>query len=115
MTATPDPKAHQLLGGLAQQARYVHELAKAGREAEALEHATGVDRLITAWRNAAHPDKQVARRDDLEQLVRNLAQPEPCRLDHNGSCQEHFWFVFSDNDAPCPHGRAQALFPDIKE
>lgn len=51
--------------------------------------------------------------DELGDLVRDLAHPEPCRIDHNGDCQEHFWFP--GDDTPCPHGRAQALFPGIKE
>lgn len=55
---TSDPKADQLLGGLAQQARYVHDFAKAGQQTEALEHAGAVERLITAWRLAAgHADR----------------------------------------------------------
>lgn len=113
MTDAPDPKAHLLLAGLAQQARYVHDFAKAGRLGEALEHAGAIDRLITAWRAAAQPDQPVTTREDLEQLVQDMAHSDPCRIDHNGDCQEHFWFP--TDGTPCPHGRAQALFPNIEE
>lgn len=57
--------------------------------------------------------RPAASREELEQLVQDLTQSEPCDLDHNGACQAHWWFP--TDDTPCPHGRAQALFPDIKE
>jgi hypothetical protein len=49
---------------------------------------------------------------ELRQLVRDLAHKDPCRINSDGDCHEHFWFC---SDKPCPHGRAQALFPNIKE
>lgn len=115
---TLDPKTHQILAGLAQQARYVHDFAKSGRPEEALEHAGAVERLLTSWRLAAgHAEpaesRPVASRAELEQLVQDLTQSEPCEIDHNGGCQAHWWFP--EHDTPCPHGRAQTLFPDIKE
>ena len=39
-------------------------------------------------------------------LVGELYDPAPCRLDHHGYCQEHFYF----NNSPCPHKQAQELF-----
>lgn len=54
-----DPKAHQFLARLAQQAGYVHDFAKGGQQTEALEHAGAVERLLTAWRLAAgHADRE---------------------------------------------------------
>lgn len=39
-------------------------------------------------------------------LVGELYASEPCRLDHNGNCQEHFYF----GRPPCPHKQAKELF-----
>lgn len=58
-------------------------------------------------------EQRDAQAKQLADLVRDLAHGDPCRIDHNGDCQEHFWFP--SDGTPCPHGRAQALFPDIKE
>jgi hypothetical protein len=45
---------------------------------------------------------------ELEGLVRDLTDPDPCYFDHHGYCQAHGW---TDTELACPHGRAQALFP----
>lgn len=54
MTATPETKGadtqHHFLTGLAQQGRYAHDFARAGRTEEALEHCAAIERLITAYR-----------------------------------------------------------------
>lgn len=70
-------------------------------------HKQAVDAELAAT------DQANAYVEQLASLVRDLAHGDPCRIDHNGGCQEHFWFP--TDDTPCPHGRAQALFPDIKE
>jgi hypothetical protein len=52
------------------------------------------------------------RASTLKDLVKDLADPDPCHFDHHGYCQAHGWF---DTDPACADGRAQALFPEIKE
>ncbi|HEY3480300.1 MAG TPA: hypothetical protein VGL02_15485 [Streptomyces sp.] len=49
--------------------------------------------------------------DQLEGLVKDLADPDPCYFDHHGYCQAHGW---TDTDPKCPDGRAQQLFPGIR-
>lgn len=49
---------------------------------------------------------------ELETLVKDLTDPDPCHFDHHGYCQAHGWFA---TDPACPHGRAQNLFPETKE
>lgn len=41
-------------------------------------------------------------------LIEDLHDPDPCRLDHHGSCQAHFW-----SGTDCPHGRAAALLRQL--
>jgi hypothetical protein len=58
MTATPetrpvDDQAHFFLAGLAQQGDYAFGFARAGRQAEALEHAAAIERLLAAYRLAS--------------------------------------------------------------
>jgi hypothetical protein len=61
MTATPETTTtdthHHFLTGLAQQGRYAHEFARAGRTQEALEHLEAIERLATAYRNAVHAEQ----------------------------------------------------------
>lgn len=46
----------------------------------------------------------------LRELVRNLADSEPCsHFDHHGNCQTHAWFDEHDSRETCPHGRAHRL------
>ena len=52
---------------------------------------------------------RIANNEKLENmfnLIRELYDPTPCRLDHHGYCQEHFYF----DNSPCPHKQAQELF-----
>lgn len=49
---------------------------------------------------------------ELSGLVRDLADPDECWFDHHGYCQAHGWTA---TEPACPNGRAQALFPEIKE
>ncbi|WP_329376157.1 hypothetical protein [Streptomyces sp. NBC_01483] len=49
---------------------------------------------------------------ELEALVQGMTDPDPCYFDHHGYCQAHGWAATSP---ACPHGRAQALFPELKE
>lgn len=88
---------------------------------------TKEDRVYATWLNvfgsdeAEHPDPVVdgclhhlhdaaehPTRDELMELVDALRRPEPCRLDHNGDCQEHWTF----GEGPCPHGTANAMFEE---
>jgi hypothetical protein len=110
-TKPANPRA--LLGAILHSARLAVALTEQGEAAEAKEHVGAIERLVAGYRKTVQPDREVASREDLEQLVQDLAQTEPCQLDHNGGCQAHWWFP--SDGTPCPHGRAQALFPDIKE
>lgn len=49
---------------------------------------------------------------ELEGLVQGMADPDPCHFDHHGYCQAHAWMAVAP---ACPHGRAQQMFPEIKE
>jgi hypothetical protein len=67
--------------------------------------------LITRWRDHREfvgRDKYEAQKaeiDQLRELVRDLADPDPCtHFDHHGYCQTHGWFAV---EPPCPHGRAR--------
>lgn len=42
----------------------------------------------------------------LVELIRDLADPDPCWFDHHGYCQAHGW---TKTEPTCAHGRAQAL------
>ncbi|MGR6922596.1 hypothetical protein ACU635_50795 [[Actinomadura] parvosata] len=49
-----------------------------------------------------------AERDELRELVRELAYDGPCQYDHDDQCQAH-----ALHERPCPHGRAQELLADF--
>lgn len=49
---------------------------------------------------------------ELAGLVQGMADPDPCWFDHQGYCRAHGWMAV---EPKCPHGRAQALFPEIRE
>lgn len=42
----------------------------------------------------------------LHALIADLADPDPCYLDHHGYCQTHGWLAV---DPPCPHERARKM------
>ena len=44
----------------------------------------------------------------LIDLIRELADPDPCYYDQHGYCQAH-----SLQDRPCPHGRANDLLREV--
>ncbi len=45
-------------------------------------------------------------------LLRDVADPEPCRIDRNGDCQEHLRFPNSkEYDNMCPHWRVKINIP----
>jgi hypothetical protein len=48
---------------------------------------------------------------DLE-LIRDLADPDPCWFDHHGYCQAHGWMA---TDPRCPHARAAARIAEGTE
>jgi hypothetical protein len=45
------------------------------------------------------------------EIVSDLGERDPCRLDHHGYCQEHDWF----NEGPCPHKRAKEFLAKMDE
>lgn len=45
---------------------------------------------------------------ELRALVADLADPDPCNLDHHGYCQAHFWLT----EGRCPHARAADLLAE---
>jgi hypothetical protein len=49
---------------------------------------------------------------ELEGLVKELTDPDACWFDHHGHCQAHGWPY---TEPACPNGRAQTLFPELKE
>lgn len=53
-----------------------------------------------------------ARVAELEELVKQLADPDPCWFDHHGHCQVHGWPY---TEPSCPDGRANKMFPPAKE
>lgn len=63
-------------------------------------------------RFAAHAREDVPflleRVAELEELVKQLADPDPCWFDHHGHCQAHGWPY---TDPTCPDGRANKMFP----
>ncbi|MGE5597052.1 MAG: hypothetical protein ACM3S1_13590 [Hyphomicrobiales bacterium] len=89
MTATPETTSttdtqHHFLTGLAQQGRYAHEFARAGKTQEALEHCAAIERLTTAYRLAigAEQPKAIHRHFGLSYanylvLSRTLLQSMP--------------------------------------
>ena len=44
-------------------------------------------------------------------ILRDLMDPEPCRLDHHGYCQEHNWM----DESPCPQARARQFWGVTQE
>ncbi|MFE1767242.1 hypothetical protein ACFW81_23865 [Streptomyces angustmyceticus] len=48
----------------------------------------------------------------MRELVRDLADPDPCYFDHHGYCQAHGWF---ETEPTCPHARVKAMLPDDQE
>lgn len=87
------------------------------------EFLTGPQRLAlkaTAWRySQAHTAKDartlaeatgalLAERDRLADLVRDLADPDPCSFDHHGGCQAHGYLDLKPGEK-CPHAEAKEL------
>ena len=103
MTA-PDPKAHQMLAGLAQQAAYVHDFAKTGQQTEALEHAAAVDRLITAWRLAAgHADREAIHRHFGLSYANYLVLPRTLLQSMPDEWQARFVALLDEMDTAFAH------------
>lgn len=46
---------------------------------------------------------------ELETLLRELTDSEPCEYDHNGLCQAH-----ALDERPCPHERAKVVLAIAK-
>lgn len=62
-----------------------------------------VNRCREALAEAARAQSVI---DDLAQLVRDLADREPCEdFDHHGQCQTHGWL----QEGVCPHARARDI------
>lgn len=66
-----------------------------------------VPRLVAQHRQARHrADALEQENAELRALVADLADPDPCHLDHHGYCQAHGWFT---TDPACPAARARAI------
>lgn len=52
------------------------------------------------------PDQVVVGREEWDAMCALGFDPEPCRLDHHGYCQEHNWF----SKEPCPTKTLQRLY-----
>lgn len=59
--------------------------------------------IVDALRDAARQVRSVP--PFVREVVRDLAEPDQCRFDHHGHCQEHGWL----EEGTCPHRRAQDL------
>lgn len=60
---------------------------------------------------AGHVAGAAAARDlnaNLLRLIADLTEPEPCRFDHHGGCQEH-GYIYLQPGERCPQGEAQEL------
>jgi hypothetical protein len=65
------------------------------------------------WREARQSaEKAEAARDKLATLVRDLTDPEPCRYDHHGGCQEH-GYLSLENGERCPHAEAKEVLASL--
>lgn len=61
--------------------------------------------MCTAW-SEEDADDIVAAFDILADIV----DDDPCRLDHHGYCQTHGWL----NETPCPYGRAREIIRPLE-
>lgn len=41
-------------------------------------------------------------------ILNDIYDGEACRIDHEGQCQEHYWF----HNSECPHARAKRFIAD---
>lgn len=64
---------------------------------------TGKERLIESQRETIR--KLRSEEWEARKLLEQIADPEPCRLDHHGYCQEHLWV----GKGECAHRRARKL------
>jgi hypothetical protein len=101
---TPDTTAHHYLAGLAQQARHVHDFAKAGHQTEALEHAGAVERLLTAWRlDAGHADREAIHRHFSLSYANYLVLPRTLLQSMPDEWQARFVALLDEMDDAFQH------------
>ncbi|WP_045562691.1 hypothetical protein [Streptomyces sp. FxanaA7] len=100
----PDPEEHTdwLERHVAGSPETVQRWVDEGRRM-AVESKTNTD----AWEKE-HQDERFAK---LEELVKQLADPDPCWFDHHGHCQAHGWPY---TEPSCPDGRANEIFPPVE-
>lgn len=67
----------------------------------------GTTRII--WADG-QPEQNTPPVAELLQLISDLHDPAPCRIDHRSYCETHDWF---DEKTGCAHGRAQDLLPPL--
>lgn len=56
------------------------------------------------WERAEEIASLLNDNEGAVELIRELADPDPCHYDHHGYCQAH-----SGHERPCPHERARDL------
>ena len=82
------------------------EVLRAAREwAEQHRHPQPDDRMLAIVYAAGR--RQAAA--DIQQLIVDLTDEDPCRFDHHGYCQAHGWMA---TDPRCPHARAKELLAE---
>lgn len=93
MTATPETTTtdthHHFLTGLAQQGRYAHEFARAGRVDEAVEHLEAIEGLIAAYTAAVQPSTPDTLAQWLHWRFGKHGQPWEALGDDDRSYWEH--------------------------
>lgn len=67
------------------------------------EQLAGKERLIESQREAIR--KLRSEEWEARNLLEQVTDPEPCRLDHHGYCQTHLWV----GKGECAHSRARKL------
>lgn len=67
------------------------------------EQLAGKERLIESQREVI--SKLRSEQWQAHKLLEQIADPEPCHLDHHGHCQTHLWTGKDE----CAHGRAKKL------
>ena len=106
MTTTPDP---------IQEAREAYDWTLGGCELDGKSHIDGC--ACASERAAAfdHLRAVILAHDEqvkaLADATCDLVDADPCRFDHHGYCQAHYWL----SDGVCPHERAKAALNAIRK
>lgn len=70
-------------------------------------------RLDVMDRVMAIADPPLAEIVRLKDLIRDLADPDPCWFDHNGGCQAHGYLSLKPGET-CPQADAQAIIKETE-